>query len=165
MLPAESQARIDEARTRMTVTMDGSCPALALDPQILGTIRVGGMSNGGWIIFAWTRRGLEVIDMASNLRYDSVITGTPVPPWWEANAAWEVARVALGDPSKVLPAVHTLHTGRITSGIATYLAMKSRVDAWGGFTDEKIQLPALLARLSDAERRVVAERIEGKPVV
>lgn len=158
MFPPEIRTAIDAARARLTVTHDA-------DQK---TLRVDGMSFGAWMVFSYQGIRLEVADMAANVKYSTIITGLEVPSKWETNAAWEVAQAALarlmgygGSHPEVLPSVHTLYTSRITVGVAAYLAMKNRVESWGGFTNERDHLPRLLAELSPQERRAVDDRLNG----
>jgi len=158
MFSPEIQAAIEEARGRLTVTQDGT------GDLGTGTLRVDGLANDCWMIFTFGGgMPLRVTDMASNIRYNITITGKEGPPWWEVSAAWEIAREALNDLSKVLP-TRKLTPNRVTHGVAAYLAMKRRIDDWGGFTGERNDLPRLFAGLTEAERQAVADRLAGKVV-
>lgn len=148
--PPEIRAAIDDARDRLTVTHDA-------DQK---TLRVDGMSHGGWMILCY-RQTLAVVDMAANVKYGTLITGLPTPSIWETNAVWEAAQAALGHLSEIPAAVHTLYTSRITGGVASFLAMKYRVEFWGGFSGERDRLPTLLEGLTQQERRAVDDRLNG----
>jgi hypothetical protein len=169
--PPRIRAAIDAARARLTVTHDAD--------QM--TIRIDGMSHGAWMVFSYQgglsvrphggpdvyrQKGrplsLDVSDAAANIRYDTLITGMEVPPWWEVNAAWETAKAALGHLPELPPAVHTLYTSRVTVMVASYLAMRERVQQWGGFTGERERLPRLLDGLTLTERQAVDDRLAGK---
>jgi hypothetical protein len=159
--PPEIRAAINAARARLSITHDA-------DQK---TIRVDGMSHRAWMVFVYAlqyadpERRLAVIDAATNIRYNKLITGVEVPSLWEITAAWESARAALESLSDLLPSVHTLYTSRITSRVASYLAMRDRVQQWGGFTGERDRLPYLLKGLTDAERRAVDDRLAGAVVL
>jgi hypothetical protein len=139
-------------------------PLLVTHDADQGTLRIDGVSHGAWMVFSY-REKLAVVDMATNIKYGTLITGVEVPPWWEINAAWETARGALGRLPEIPPAVHAPHTSRITGHVASYLAMRDRVQQWGGFTGEREHLPHLLNELSDAERRAVDDRLAGVEVL
>jgi hypothetical protein len=159
MFPTKIQALIDQARERMAMTHDA-------DQK---TIRVSGMSHGAWMIFSYDpaisgMAPVAVVESADNVKYDTIITGKDVAPWWEVNAAWDAARIAVVTLHNLIPAVHTLHSGRITVKIAAYLAMKDRIDRWGGFTGERDSLPVMFKNLTPQERCIVADRLEGKVI-
>jgi hypothetical protein len=151
--PPDIRAAIDATRDRLTITHDA-------DQK---TLRIDGLSYGAWLVFSYhDDLTVDVVDAAANIRYDPLITGMKLPPWWETNAAWESARAATSRLLELPPAVHTLRMSRVTVKVASYLAMRDRVQQWGGFTGERERLPFLLKGLSDAERRAVDDRLAGR---
>ena len=147
----EDQARINEVVTRLRVTHDSA------------QLSVTGLSHDAWMLFSYNR-GLEVEAMSANIQYQTLIHGRPNPSWHEINAAWIVARQALENLSaiteKTLSHFHT--TSQINASVAAYLAMKERVDQWGGFSNEREHLPRVLEALSERDRATVEARLRGE---
>jgi len=74
--------RIAEAKARLT----------AWTIPELRHVCVEGMLAGGWIRFRYDCDGnMEICAMSDNVQYIEKKTGKPCPPWWETNAAWDLA--------------------------------------------------------------------------
>jgi hypothetical protein len=129
------------------------------------SVLVSELSNGGWLLF--TRASLAVNRaeaVADQIRYDVVVTGGLPLKWDEHDRSFELARAAFADPSQIELAMHA-PSWRITVAVARYLAMKDRIDAWGGWTGEADHLPRLYDALSPADRAMVAARLRDEAIV
>jgi hypothetical protein len=129
------------------------------------SVLVSELSNGGWLLFTRESLAANKAEMiADQIQYGVTVTcGKPID-WGEHQQSFELARQAFTDPSKIDVAVHQ-PSRRIPVEVAMYLAMRERVEAWGGFTDERDRLPTLYARLKPEERELVDARLRGESIV